>query len=81
MNKEKEDLVAGFLATGPPSSTLDIISAPLLTVESVLAPTSYNFVEEEQRAQGSEMDDEGVSDTVDSNPDTNGEATDRSDSD
>jgi hypothetical protein len=81
LNKEKEDLVAGFLATGPPSSTLDIISAPPLTVESVLAPTSYNFVEEEQRAQGSEMDDEGVSDAVDSNPDTDGEATDRSDSD
>jgi hypothetical protein len=80
LNKEKEDLVAGFLVTGPPSSTLDIISAPLLTVESVLAPTSYNFVED-QRAQGSEMDDEGESDAVDSNPDTNGEATDRSDSD
>lgn len=80
LNKEKEDLVAGFLVTGPPS-TLDIISAPLLTVESVLAPTSYNFVEEEQSAQGSEMDDEGESDAVDSNPDTNGEATDRSDSD
>ncbi len=76
-NREKEDLVAGFLATAPPSSSLDMSAPP---TSDAMLPMPRNFVGGEQGIQGDEMD-EGESDAVDSTHDADGEATDMSDSD
>jgi hypothetical protein len=65
-------LVAGFLATAPPSSSLDMSTPP--TLDTMLPMRG------EQGRQGDEMD-EGESDAVDSTHDADGEATDMSDSD
>ncbi len=80
LNREKEDLVAGFLATAPPSSSLDMSAPP--TLDAMLT-MPRNFVGGEQGIQGVKGDemDEGESDAVDSTHDADGEATDMSDSD
>ncbi|KAH8961415.1 hypothetical protein BDL97_05G049000 [Sphagnum fallax] len=80
LNREKEDLVAGFLATAPPSSSLDMSAPPTL---DAMLPMPRNFVGGEQGIQGVQGDemDEGESDAVDSTHDADGEATDMSDSD